>query len=130
MHANSARVLRGPQWDDHGNVSHQGEPGLMVGGERDTSGKRIETKHVNAPLSLLDAHHSWITTQILTGGRSQTHLGSWRNEEGEVELDAVGKYGPKTGMKKMVDRNEKALFNHKTGETVNNDHYDPNRPRT
>jgi hypothetical protein len=112
---------------------------ILVGGEKDTSGKRVPTAYygktrkgssAKAPeMGLTDVLKERARVNNLTGGRKNVFMGSWVSDTEPhkgVQVDAsAGFSDPNEAMKALKDRNEEAGFNLKTGEEVKNPSYNP-----
>lgn len=109
MHANTGKMLQ------------PGEPGVLVGKEPDTSGVPVPTREAHGdPLGLNETHSALMRAQILTGGASHLHLGSWKNDSGKVDLDAVGKYDRPTAEHLIRKRDEYAAWDNEKMEEIRN----------
>jgi hypothetical protein len=106
---------------------------FVVGGEPDQSGKRIETKPVSAEeLTTANVLSHAQHIQKSTGFKPTTNIGSWIEPSTKVtELDASAVYPDKKtallvagGTAKGGGRNEKAIYNVKTGRNNKNPNYD------
>ena len=109
-------------------TDEQPATGYAVGGERDTKGRRINTKKVSTgskdpKLSANDAA-KFAETVRLGSKDKNVNIGSWVDPEkpkSGVQLDASRVYtSKKEATKKMEDRKEDAMYNVQTYENVPN----------
>lgn len=111
----------------------------LVGGEKDTGGKRIPTAYYGKTrkgssaktpeMGLTDVLKERARVKGLTGGRKNVFMGSWvstTEPHKGVQIDAsAGFSDPNEAKSALKDRNEEAGFNLKTGEEVKNPSYNP-----
>ena len=109
-------------------TDEQPATGYAVGGERDTKGRRINTKKVSTgskdpKLSANDAA-KFAETVRLGSKDKNVNIGSWVDPEkpkSGVQLDASRVYtSKKEATKKMEERKEDAMYNVQTYENVPN----------
>jgi hypothetical protein len=109
-------------------TDEQPATGYAVGGERDTKGRRINTKKVSTgskdpKLSANDAA-KFAETVRLGSMDKNVNIGSWVDPEkpkSGVQLDASRVYtSKKEATKKMEERKEDAMYNVQTYENVPN----------
>lgn len=98
----------------------------MVGGHVDKDGNKVEPVHVaGRQISLPEAVHHVIKVSRRTAGQGPVAAGSWYDpSEGHIDLDASTPVPDReTATALMKQRNEKATFNLKTFEQVDNGNY-------
>lgn len=103
----------------------------MVGGHRDMAGKKIKPKQVKGrEITLEQGLNHVMRVQRRTRGQSGVvAAGSWYDaEKGHIDLDAsTAAPDRETATSLMKQRNEKAVFNLQTFETVHNTGYRPKK---
>lgn len=133
MNANTTRVLEIGSSDS-----------VLVGGERDTQGKRIPTNYIKGgaegsvraedldidPYTVLSEARR---VQNATGGSPTAIVGSWINSDEPhrgIQVDAVTEVKDRSKVHPLLEeRNEYAGFDLKDGTEIKNKNYKPNEPQ-